>query len=138
MRNVIKVKQRDLTDCGAACLASVAGHHKLLLPVARIRQYATTDQRGTNMLGMVKAATKLGFQAKGVKGTLESLPKIPLPAIAHVVLKDQQLHHYVVIYRVARGRITYMDPGDGRVHRVPLVEFQQQWTGVLLLLLPDT
>jgi ABC-type bacteriocin transporter len=138
MRNVIKVKQRDLTDCGAACLASVAGHHKLLLPVARIRQYATTDQRGTNMLGMVKAATKLGFQAKAVKGNLESLPKIPLPAIAHVVIKDQQLHHYVVIYRVARGRITYMDPGDGQLHRVPLADFQQQWSGVLLLLLPDT
>jgi ATP-binding cassette subfamily B protein len=138
MRNVIKVKQRDMTDCGAACLASVAGHHQLRLPVARIRQYATTDQRGTNMLGMVKAATRLGFQAKGVRGTLESLPKIPLPAIAHVVLKDQQLHHYVVIYRVARGRVTYMDPADGQVHRVPLADFQQLWSGVLLLLLPDT
>lgn len=137
MRNVIKVKQRDLTDCGAACLASVAAHHKLLLPVARIRQYATTDQRGTNMLGMVKAATKLGFQAKGVKGTVESLSKIPLPAVAHVVVKEQQLHHYVVIYRVKHQRVTYMDPGDGKLHRVPLAEFQQQWTGVLLLLLPD-
>lgn len=137
MRNVIKVKQRDLTDCGAACLASVAAHHKLLLPVARIRQYATTDQRGTNMLGMVKAATKLGFQAKGVKGTVESLPKIPLPAIAHVVVKEQ-LQHYVVIYRVKRQHVTYMDPGDGKLHRVPLAGFQQQWTGVLLLLLPDT
>lgn len=137
MRNVIKVKQRDMTDCGAACLASVAEHHQLRLPVARIRQYATTDQRGTNMLGMVKAATRLGFQAKGVKGTLESLPKIPLPAIAHVVLQDQQLHHYVVIYRVARGRVTYMDPADGQMHRVPLADFQQLWTGVLLLL-PDT
>lgn len=137
MRNVIKVKQRDITDCGAACLASVAAHHKLLLPVARIRQYATTDQRGTNMLGLVKAATKLGFQAKGVKGTAESLPKIPLPAIAHIVVKEQ-LHHYVVIYRVKRGRVTYMDPADGRLHRVKLADFQQQWTGVLLLLLPDT
>ena len=137
MRNVTKVKQRDITDCGAACLASVAAHHKLLLPVARIRQYATTDQRGTNMLGMVKAATKLGFQAKGVKGTVESLPKIPLPAIAHIVVKEQ-LHHYVVIYRVKRQHITYMDPADGRLHRVQLAEFQQQWTGVLLLLLPDT
>ncbi|RPD46382.1 peptidase domain-containing ABC transporter [Hymenobacter sediminis] len=138
MRNAIKIRQRDITDCGAACLASVAAHHKLLLPVARIRQYATTDQRGTNMLGMVKAATKLGFQAKGVKGTVESLSKIPLPAIAHVIVTEQQLHHYVVVYRVAKGRVTYMDPGDGQLHRVSVAEFQQQWSGVLLLLLPDT
>lgn len=32
----IKVKQRDITDCGAACLASVAAHHKLKLPVSKI------------------------------------------------------------------------------------------------------
>ena len=137
MRNAIKIRQRDITDCGAACLASVAAHHQLLLPVARIRQFATTDQRGTNMLGMVKAATKLGFQAKGVKGTVESLSKIPLPAVAHVVVQEQQLHHYVVLYAVTKKRVTYMDPGDGQLHRVPVAEFQAQWTGVLLLLLPN-
>ena len=131
------IRQRDITDCGAACLASVAAHHKLLLPVARIRQYATTDQRGTNMLGLIKAATKLGFQAKGVKGTLESLTKIPLPAIAHVIVQEQ-LHHYVVLYRVTKRQVTYMDPADGRRHRVSLNEFKEKWTGVLLLLLPDT
>ena len=41
MRNGIKIRQRDITDCGAACLASVAAHHQLLLPVARIRQFAS-------------------------------------------------------------------------------------------------
>ena len=131
------IRQQDITDCGAACLASVAAHHKLLLPVARIRQYATTDQRGTNMLGLIKAATKLGFQAKGVKGTLESLARIPLPAIAHVIVQEQ-LHHYVVLYRVTKRQVTYMDPADGRRHRVSLNEFKEKWTGVLLLLLPDT
>ena len=138
MRNPICIKQRDITDCGAACLASVAAHHNLLLPVARIRQFATTDQRGTNMLGMVKAAVKLGFQAKGVKGTSESLATIPLPAIAHVVVGgEQQLHHYVVVYAITKRRVAYMDPADGRMHRVPIADFERQWTGVLLLLLPD-
>lgn len=78
------VKQHDITDCGAACLASVAAHYKLRMPIARIRQYASTDKRGTNVLGLIEAANKLGFQAKGVKGTPESLAKIPKPAIAHV------------------------------------------------------
>ena len=137
MPTATNIRQRDITDCGAACLASVAAHHKLLLPVARIRQYATTDQRGTNMLGLIKAATKLGFQAKGVKGTLESLARIPLPAIAHVIVQEQ-LHHYVVLYRVTKRQVTYMDPADGRRHRVSLNEFKEKWTGVLLLLLPDT
>ncbi|UXE66083.1 MAG: hypothetical protein KA713_16715 [Chryseotalea sp. WA131a] len=30
-----KIKQRDITDCGAACLASIAAHYELQLPVAR-------------------------------------------------------------------------------------------------------
>jgi ATP-binding cassette subfamily B protein len=59
----MKIKQRDITDCGAACLASVAGHYRLKLPVSRIRQIAGTDKRGTNTLGMVKAAEQLGFDA---------------------------------------------------------------------------
>jgi ABC-type bacteriocin transporter len=137
MRSVPKIQQRDITDCGAACLASVAAHYRLLLPVARIRQYATTDQRGTNMLGMLKAATKLGFQAKAVKGASDNLPKIPLPAIAHVVLNEQQLHHYVVICRVTEQRVRYMDPADGKLHTVTRAAFEHQWSGVLLLLLPN-
>ena len=31
----IKIKQHDITDCGAACLASVAAHYRLQLPLAR-------------------------------------------------------------------------------------------------------
>ena len=46
----MKIKQRDITDCGAACLASIATYYKLVLPIAKIRQYAGTDTRGTNIL----------------------------------------------------------------------------------------
>ena len=62
-----KIKQHDVTDCGAACLASIAAHYKLGLPIARIRQLASTDQRGTNLLGMIQAAEKLGFSCRGVR-----------------------------------------------------------------------
>ncbi|WP_229215899.1 peptidase domain-containing ABC transporter [Dyadobacter frigoris] len=130
------LRQHDITDCGAACLASIAAHYKLLLPIARIRQYAGTDQKGTNMLGLIEAAQKLGFQAKGVKGTVESLPKIPLPAVAHVIVKGG-LQHYVVLYQVNGKKITYMDPGDGKFHSKTIEEFKQLWTGVLMILLPS-
>jgi ATP-binding cassette subfamily B protein len=62
----IKIKQHDITDCGAACLSSVAAFYGLYLSMAKIRQIAHTDQRGTNFLGMVEAANNLGFAAKGV------------------------------------------------------------------------
>lgn len=135
----VKVKQRDITDCGAACLASVASHYKLEMPVARIRQIAGTDTKGTNVLGMVKAAEQLGFSAKGVKGNQDSLGKIPLPTIAHVIVErdNVQLHHYVVIYKVNDKQLTYMDPGDGEMQTFTIEEFMKQWTGVLILLIPN-
>ena len=60
-----KIKQRDITDCGAACLASIAAHYQLGIPVSKIRQMAGTDQKGTNAWGLIKAAERLGFSAKG-------------------------------------------------------------------------
>jgi len=130
-----KVKQRDITDCGAACLASVAAHYKLGLPVSRIRQIAGTDQKGTNALGMVKAAQEMGFSAKGVKGGLDAISDIPFPAIAHVVI-NKILQHYVVLYGINRKRAEYMDPSDGRMHQVTLDEFSKIWSGVLILMAP--
>jgi ATP-binding cassette subfamily B protein len=136
VRKSSRVKQQDITDCGAACIASVAAHYQLKLPVSRIRQYAGTDKRGTNVLGMIEAAERLGFQAKGAKGPIESLAKIPLPAIAHVIVKNG-LHHFVVIYEVSAKKITFMDPGDGLEHKKSINDFSKEWTGVIILLLPD-
>jgi ATP-binding cassette subfamily B protein len=136
LNNSTKIKQRDITDCGAACLASIASHYQLKLPVSRIRQYAGTDKRGTNVLGLIEASEKLGFQAKGAKGALDSLTKIPLPAIAHVILKNG-LHHFVVIYKVTKKEITFMDPSDGQYHKNKITDFEKIWSGVIVLILPD-
>jgi ATP-binding cassette, subfamily C, bacteriocin exporter len=131
----VKIKQRDITDCGAACLASIASHYKLRIPVSRIRQLAGTDKKGTNILGLVEASRKMGFTAKGVKGVFESLFKIPKPAIAHVIVKEV-LHHYVVITGTTSKHIEIMDPADGLIHHIPHEDFKKQWTGVLVIMMP--
>ena len=128
----IKIKQHDIKDCGAACLASIGNYYKVNLPIARIRQFANTDKRGTNVLGIIEAAEKMGFTAKGVKGTIDALDKIPLPAIAHSIVKEQ-LHHYLVIYKVEKNTITVMDPALGKMQTFTFEEFQKIWTGVLIL-----
>ena len=131
----LKIKQRDITDCGAACLASVASFYKLKLPVARIRQIAGTDKKGTNVLGLIEAAENIGFLAKGVRGEWESLFKVPKPVIAHII-KDKTLHHYVVLVKTTERYIEIMDPADGGIHKLKHDEFKNQWTGVLILLVP--
>lgn len=61
------VKQHDITDCGAACLATISRHYGLKIPISQIRNMACTNNQGTNVYGIIKAAENLGFTAKGVK-----------------------------------------------------------------------
>lgn len=135
MKKACLVKQRDLTDCGAACLASVAAHYGLHLPVAPIRQAAGTDRQGTNLLGMIEAAATIGLDAKGFKGPPECLPQLPLPAIAHVIINNRH-QHYVVIHRVTKRQVEVMDPAIGKPVRYRYDEFGEIWSGIVLLLVP--
>src|SRR3546814_16954053 len=76
---------------------------------------------------MIQAARRLGFAAKGVKGKMENLRKIPLPAIGHLIIKDTP-HHFVVLTEVSERYLKIMDPADGRVHRVSYTAFEKIWT----------
>lgn len=86
-------------------------------------------------MGLIEAGELLGFQAKGVKGSFESLAKIPTPSIAHVII-NEKLAHYVVIFKVRKNYISIMDPADGRMHKKSTESFKKIWTGVLVLLSP--
>jgi len=130
------IKQHDITDCGAACLASIGAHYKLGLPIAKIRQMASTDQKGTNLLGMIQAAEKLGFSCKGVRADENALrTEAEFPAVAHVIV-NKKLHHFVVIYKVTDKYVQVMDPGTGKMEKRSWGKFREEWTGVLLLIAP--
>ena len=129
------VKQRDGSDCGVACLAAVASHYDMRLSVAQVRQLTGTDQSGTTIFGLVQASKNLGFIAKAVKAQAEELPGVEFPAIAHVILRNTQLH-YVVVLKINKNRVTVMDPATGRFAKHSIYQFQQIWTGVLVLLAP--
>lgn len=129
------VKQHDMKDCAPACLASICKYAGFSISVSEVRELCGTDKGGTNLYGIVRAAEKLGFTAKAVKGTRESLfTGFPLPAIAHVVI-DNKILHYVVIYKITKKRILIADPAYG-IKKIPIEEFYNIWTGVLVLISP--
>ncbi|MEM1406021.1 MAG: peptidase domain-containing ABC transporter [Bacteroidota bacterium] len=136
MNKKILVKQRDITDCGAACLASVGAYYDFKMPISRIRQIAGTDKKGTNALGMVEAAEKMGFSAKGVRGEVSAIPKIPTPAIAHVIIKNV-LQHYVVVFKTSEKEVQFMDPATGKLEVSSIKNFEAIWSGVLILMTPN-
>ena len=138
------VKQHDITDCGAACLATICKQNDYKIGITRIREVAGTDKQGTNVYGIIKAAEILGFSAKGVKGDKEAFfSEFPLPCIAHVIM-DGNLLHYVVIHKITKKQVVIADPGAGIVKLTPEEFFgdvhnegkppKYQWSGVLILL----
>ncbi|MFW6029830.1 MAG: cysteine peptidase family C39 domain-containing protein, partial [Halanaerobiales bacterium] len=42
------IKQHDMTDCGAACIAIISKQHGLKIHITKIREVAGTDKKGTN------------------------------------------------------------------------------------------
>jgi ATP-binding cassette subfamily B protein len=134
-RRYALVRQHDESDCGAAALAAIALHHRAPIGLQQMRELAGTDRVGTNLLGLLKAAEKLGFSAKGVKGTYDALPGVPLPAIAHVVA-DQGQGHFVVLHRVTRKGVVVADPARG-IEKLSREQFSKKWSGFLLLIAPE-
>lgn len=141
------VKQHDITDCGAACLATISKQHGYQLSISKIREIAGTDKQGTNVFGIIKAAEQLGFSAKGVKGDKKAFfSEFPLPCIAHVIV-DGTLLHYVVIHKITKKQVVIADPAKGIVKLKPQEFFGEvaesgsslhyQWTGVLIILLQN-
>ena len=120
------IKQHDITDCGAACIAIISKQHGLKIPITQIREVAGTDRKGTNAFGLIKADKELGFSAKGVKAEAEHLTnELPLPCIAHVV--KGSLLQYVVIHKTTEKVITIADPGEGIV-KYTMDDFCEIWS----------
>lgn len=129
------IKQHDITDCGAACLATISKQYGFSTSITKIREAAGTDKQGTNAYGVIKAAEAIGFTAKGVKGNQEAFfSEFPLPCIAHVIVNGTLLH-YVVIHKISKKEVIVADPGKGIVKYTP-EDFFKIWTGVLILMVP--
>lgn len=133
-KKYICIKQHDLKDCGAACLATISKQYGLKIPISKIREVAGTDKQGTSAFGIIKAAEQLGFSAKGVKVSKpeDIFTEFPLPCIAHVIV-DGGFLHYVVIHKITKKEILVADPANGIVKYEP-EDFFKTWTGVLILM----
>lgn len=114
--------QHDTMQCGIACLRMVAEYfgRKYTMEELERRCFATTE--GVSMLGITQAAEKLGFRTVGARVRTDELSDGPLPCIIH-----WNQNHFVVLYKVKKGRKFYVaDPGKGLL-AYSAEEFKQHW-----------
>jgi ATP-binding cassette subfamily B protein len=131
------VKQHDITDCAAACLAMVCLHYRKETTITKLRDMMGTDIKGTNLVGLSKCADQLGFVSQAVKVDREGfLSEYTRPCIANIVTKEG-LSHFVVVFKVSKTYVIVGDPAKD-LERVTVDEFYKTFTGNLLIMKPDT
>src|SRR6266498_4804697 len=76
-RRVPWVRQMELADCGAACLAMVLAYYGKQVPLDELRQMTSTNRDGVDALAMTQAAQQYGLSARGVAADLDDLGQLP-------------------------------------------------------------
>lgn len=131
------VKQHDLTDCAAACMAMICLHYKKETNITKLRDIMGTDLKGTNLIGLSKCAEVLGFSSQAIRVDREGfLSHYTLPAIANVITKEG-LSHFVVVFKITRNHVIIGDPAKD-LEKVEIDTFYKNFTGAMLLLKPNT
>jgi ATP-binding cassette, subfamily B, bacterial len=124
------VRQLELGDCGAACLASVLRAHGRDVPLSELRDLSATGPQGVSALGLVHASRALGFDAVGLRVPAERLGDLPSGSILH-----WRRNHFVVLVGRGRRGLHVLDPALGE-RVVPAETVAEQYSGVAVVVTP--
>ena len=122
MRRFPFVKQYDAMQCGVACLEMVCRYYGRPFTIGRLSQICHVTSEGVSMLGISEAANEIGLHSVCVRTTVDNLSLAPLPCILH-----WNQNHFVVLYKVRKGKRFYIaDPAKGLL-TYSLDEFKSHW-----------
>jgi ATP-binding cassette subfamily B protein RaxB len=135
IRRTPMIYQSEAAECGLACLAMVAGRHGLDTDLPAMRRRFSLSLKGATLKALIQIAEATGFIARPLRGEIENLEQIPLPAVLH-----WDLNHFVVLAGVSRTlrgrRFLIHDPARG-AQQIDEAELSRHFTGVVLELTPS-
>lgn len=109
-------------QCGIACLQMVCRHYGRNYSSKQVSSLCSPTREGASLLGLNDAAITLGFHTVSARAEVNELCDQPLPCILH-----WNQNHFVVLYKVKKGKKFYVaDPGKGLV-KYNLEEFKNHW-----------
>ena len=116
------IHQHDSMQCGIACLQMVCKYFGREYSLDSLSKLCFATAEGVSLLGINEAANTLGLHTTCARSTTMVLGEVPLPCILH-----WNQNHFVVLYKVKKGKNFYVaDPGKGLVVYT-LEEFKQHW-----------
>ena len=127
IRHMPWIRQADISDCGAACLAIVCRYFGHAISMHLLRRMLFTTKEGVTMRALCHAARRLGLAARSAKVSVRNLGELPLPAVVHL-----DGNHWAVLYDVTRSHARLSDPAVGRI-RLSRAELEARWDGFVAL-----
>jgi len=115
-------KQKDSMQCGIACIQMVCCYFGRKYSTEFISQYCHSTTEGVSLLSISETVKEIGI--KTISGRVETnqLVRVILPCILH-----WNQNHFVVLYKVKKGKTFYIaDPAKGLV-KYNLEEFKKHW-----------
>lgn len=129
-RKVPMIRQAEGSECGLACLAMVAGFHGYEIDLLALRRRYQTSLKGATLRDLLRVAEDMNFSTRPVRGEVEDLRHLTLPAILH-----WDLNHFVVLTQISRRgsglRYHINDPASGPAI-LSEAEMARRFTGVVL------
>ncbi|CAG7656897.1 peptidase domain-containing ABC transporter [Paenibacillus allorhizosphaerae] len=129
-RKIEVIRQMEVADCGAACLAMVLAYYGKRVPLDEVRQVTGGGRSGLDAHVLLQAARWFGLEGQGAAFDLDHLPNLQTGAILH-----WKFTHFIVFERCSRKGVWVVDPEWGR-RLIPYREFSQSFTGIGLILAP--
>lgn len=110
MKRFSFIKQHDAMDCGPTCLKMIARFHGRNYSLITLRSFCEVNQSGTSLLGLSRAAEKIGFRTLAAKITLQQIKEVELPIILH-----WNQSHFIVLLETRKDTFKIADPAIGIV-----------------------
>lgn len=127
------IAQSEAAECGLACIAMVAAFHGYETDLGTLRQRFSFSLKGATLKQLMGVAEAIGFNSRPLRGEIEDLAEVQLPAVLH-----WDLNHFVVLTKIGSGltgeRYHIHDPARGAL-TLGRDEVSRRFTGVLLELL---
>ena len=123
--------QDNENSCGAYCIKMLLSFYKRDDEIKNIKKCCRLTKEGVTVYGLIQVLKKYHLEAKAYQCEFKHLfEEVNCPAIVH--LKQDDLYHYVILYKVKDGYFLVGDPAKGLI-KMSYESFSKQFTGVIIM-----
>lgn len=124
--------QDNENSCGAYCIKMLLRFYKRDDEIKNIKKRCRLTKEGVTVYGLIQVLKEYHLEAKAYQCEFKHLfEEVNCPAIVH--LKQDDLYHYVILYKVKDGYFLVGDPAKGLI-KMSYESFSKQFTGIIIMI----